>query len=127
MPEKSVKLLGTEINYRLSFEKNISFLCKKYSNQFSSICMWNKTLVGQNLIKTCHAELIPWKRINIQYSSPRNSLKIGWVPILNITFAYHWKVRSLHTRDFYSFINRSLYYMFQVVWDLRLYLRSRAF
>ena len=37
-PESSVKLLGIEIDNKLNFEKQISTLCNKASNQLNAIC-----------------------------------------------------------------------------------------
>ena len=37
-PEPSVKLLGLEIDNKLNFEKHISNLCNKASNQLNAIC-----------------------------------------------------------------------------------------
>ena len=36
--ESSVKLLGIEIDNKLNFEKQISSICKKASNQLNAIC-----------------------------------------------------------------------------------------
>ena len=36
--ESTVKLLGIEIDNKLNFEKNISNICKKASNQRNAIC-----------------------------------------------------------------------------------------
>ena len=45
--KSSVKLLGIEIYNKLNFEKHISNICKKASNQLNVICrlqtfMWHK-------------------------------------------------------------------------------------
>ena len=36
--QSSVKLLGIETDNKLNFEKNISNICKKASNQLNEIC-----------------------------------------------------------------------------------------
>ena len=36
--ESYVKLLGTEIDNKLNFEKNISNICTKASNKLNTIC-----------------------------------------------------------------------------------------
>ena len=36
--ESAVKLLGMEIGNKLNFEKHISNICKKASNQLNTIC-----------------------------------------------------------------------------------------
>ena len=43
--ESSVKLLGVEIDNKLNFEKHISNICRKASNQLNAICRM-ETFVG---------------------------------------------------------------------------------
>ena len=43
-PEKSVKLLGINIDKKLSFNKNVSSLCKKASNQLKAISRLHRYL-----------------------------------------------------------------------------------
>ena len=87
--ESSVKLLGIEIDNKLNFEKHISNICKKASNQLNAICrlqtfMGHKekeaminTFVHSNFNYGCHI----W-----HFSSKKSQNKVGKIHERSLNF-----------------------------------------